>query len=241
MTPQKDMNDLLHDSKEKQDHFRVVVFGSARTKPGEPAYEEVFQLGKKIADAGYDIVTGGGPGAMEAANLGHEASKNEDNVDSYGINIKLPFEQSVNPGVEIAHEHERFSTRLDEFMSLANIVVITQGGIGTCLELFYTWQLIQVKQMAHIPIVVVGDMWPGLFEWMERDMLSRGMFSPEDMDVLHFANNCEEAMEVINDWHDAWESLGGGNCVNCKKYQLKGKPYTVLFDENEEGHKHVHG
>jgi len=240
MPPKAHMHHVF-DNEEKKNRFRVVVFGSARTKPGDPVYEEVFQLGRAIADAGFDVVTGGGPGAMEAANMGHESSDNEANVDSYGINIKLPFEQSVNGGVEIAHEHERFSTRLDEFMSLANIVVITQGGIGTCLELFYTWQLIQVKQMCHIPIVVVGDMWSGLFKWLKEDMLSRGMFSEEDLDVIHFAKDCEEAMEVIHGWYDAWEDLGEGACLNSKVYALKGRPYTVLFDENEEGHKHVHG
>lgn len=239
MNPKADMNQVFGD-KEKENRFRVVVFGSARTKPGDPVYEEVFELGKDIADAGWDVVTGGGPGAMQAANMGHEASENEDQADSYGINIKLPFEQSVNPGVEIAHEHERFSTRLDEFMSLANVVVITQGGIGTMLELFYTWQLIQVKQMCHIPIIVMGDMWPGLFEWLENDMLSRGMFSPEDLDVIQFAKDGEEAMELIRGWHDAWVELGDGACFNSKMYKLEGQPYTVLFDENED-HEHSHG
>ncbi|MBT6068370.1 LOG family protein [Candidatus Peregrinibacteria bacterium] len=235
MNPQNtDINEVF-ENEEKKNRFRVVVFGSARTKPGDSAYEEVFKLGKKIADKGFDVVTGGGPGAMAAANLGHADSENEGVVDSYGINIKLPFEQSVNKGVEIAHEHERFSTRLDEFMSLANVVVITQGGIGTLLELFYTWQLIQVKQMSHIPIVVVGDMWDGLFEWMKRDMLSRGMFSEEDLDVINFADNCEEAIEIIEDWHSKWEELGGDDCLDCKKYKLKGKPYKVLFDQSEEG------
>ena len=170
---------------------------------------------------------------MEAANLGHESSDNDKNVDSYGINIKLPFEQSVNGGVEIAHEHERFSTRLDEFMALANVVVITQGGIGTCLELFYTWQLIQVNQMCNIPIIVVGDMWDGLFEWLETDMLARGMFSPEDLDVIHFAKDCDEAMEIINDWHDALKELGDGACINWNTYKLNGKPYKVLFDKHD--------
>ncbi len=233
MNSQKANIDEVFGSEEKKDRFRVVVFGSARTKPGDESYDEVFKLGKAVADHGFDVVTGGGPGAMEAANLGHAASVNEAAVDSYGINIKLPFEQSVNEGVEIAHEHERFSTRLDEFMSLANIVVITQGGIGTMLELFYTWQLIQVKQMSHLPIVVVGDMWNGLFKWLEDDMLSRGMFSEEDLNVIHFAEDCDDAMDAILAWHETWEELGGNDSMDCKKYKLEGKPYKVVFDQRE--------
>ncbi|MDP4008699.1 MAG: LOG family protein [Candidatus Peregrinibacteria bacterium] len=235
MASKSDINEVFEDE-EKKNCFRVVVFGTARSKPGEKAYDDVFELGKKIADAGFDIVTGGGPGAMEAANMGHDASENEKTVDSYGINIKLPFEQSVNPGVEIAHEHERFSTRLDEFMSMANVVVITQGGIGTLLELFYTWQLIQIKHMNHIPIIVVGQMWEGLFEWMKKDMLSRGTFNEEDLDTIHMVDNVDAAMEAIIGWHDAWEELGSSTL----KYELKGHPYKVLFDHNA-GDGHYHG
>lgn len=239
MVIKQDFSEVFH-NEEKKNRFRVVVFGSARSKPGDKAYDDVFRLGKMIADNGFDIVTGGGPGAMEAANLGHESSSNDKNVDSYGLNIKLPFEQRINPGVEIAHEHERFSTRLDEFMSLANVVVITQGGIGTLLELFYTWQLIQVKQMNHIPIIVVGEMWRGLFEWMKKEMLSRGTFNEADLDVLHLVDDMDSAIEAISGWHDVWEDLGGDSAIKMKKYELDGKPYRVVFDRNK-GDGHYHG
>lgn len=228
----KDINDLLSDESLKE-RFRVVVFGSARTKKGDGVYDEVFKLGKAIADAGFDIVTGGGPGSMEAANLGHESSTNEKTVHSYGINITLPFEQSVNEGVEIAHEHVRFSTRLDEFMSLANIVVITQGGIGTCLELFYTWQLIQVKQICNIPIVVVGDMWDGLFEWLESSVLTKGMFSEEDLSVINYAKDCDEAMDIIENWYEIYGALGKDACLNSNVYKLDKNKFKVLFDKSE--------
>ena len=238
MVKNTDYSSVFSDE-EKKNRFRVVVFGSARSKPGQKAYEDVFRLGKMIADAGFDIVTGGGPGAMEAANLGHESSQNDKNVDSYGLNIKLSFEQRINPGVEIAHEHERFSTRLDEFMSFANVVVITQGGIGTLLELFYTWQLIQVKQMNDIPIIVVGGMWRGLFEWMGKEMLSRGTFNVEDLDTIHMVDDVDEAMEAIIGWHDAWKDRGGDTGMELKKYELKGKPYRLVFDHNS-GDCHSH-
>ncbi len=226
------------ESEELRNRFRVVVFGSARSKPGDPIYKEVYELGKAIAEHGFDIVTGGGPGAMEAANLGHSSAANENEVDSFGLNIKLPFEQSINKGVEIAHEHTRFSTRLDEFMSLANIVVVTQGGVGTCLELFYTWQLMQIKQMTHIPIVLVGDMWNGLIDWLEEDVLTRGMFNKEDLNVVHQVKDCNEAIEVIDEWHRAWTELGDKVAYQYNMFEAKeARPYKVIFDRHDNRKK----
>ena len=208
-------------------HFRVVVFGSARPKPGDELYEEVYKLGGAIADAGFDIVTGGGPGLMEAANTGHQSRAKElrakglnGHVHSFGINIKLPFEQVINPGVKISREHERFSTRLDEFMSLANVIVLVPGGVGTMLELFYTWQLIQVKHMCNIPIILVGDRWKGLLRWLRDTPMEEGMFTEDDFQILKFVKNCEEAMTAIEEWHELFLESGDSACLNWKKYEI---------------------
>ena len=178
-------------------------------------------------DMGFDIVTGGGPGLMQAANMGHQAtakmlkdSGGDGHVHSFGINIKLPFEQEINPGVKISREHERFSTRLDEFMALANVVVLVPGGVGTMLELFYTWQLIQVKHMCNIPIILVGDMWKGLIEWLKDVPMKEGMLSRKDIHSLKYVANCEEAVDAIQEWHELFSQEGENACLNWKKYEL---------------------
>lgn len=224
-----DQKDIFCKEAMDPSHFRVVVFGSARPKPGDALYTEVVHLGAAVADMGFDIVTGGGPGLMEAANVGHQvraAELREAGVDghvhSFGINIALPFEQHINPGVKISREHERFSTRLDEFMALANVVVLVPGGVGTMLELFYTWQLVQVKHICNIPIILVGDMWEGLLTWLKDVPMEGGMFSLDDLHVLKHVKNCEEAQEAIQEWHDLFVEKGEEVCLNWKKYGLNG-------------------
>jgi len=227
MTESENQKDIFCQEAMERGHFRVVVFGSARLEPGDELYEEVYQLGGAIADMGFDIVTGGGPGLMQAANMGHQAtakmlkdSGGDGHVHSFGINIKLPFEQEINPGVKISREHERFSTRLDEFMALANVVVLVPGGVGTMLELFYTWQLIQVKHMCNIPIILVGDMWKGLIEWLKDVPMKEGMLSRKDIHSLKYVANCEEAVDAIQEWHELFSQEGENACLNWKKYEL---------------------
>ena len=125
------------------EHFRVTIFGSARLKSDDPRYKQIQSLAKMVAKEGFDVVTGGGAGIMEAANKGHkEGRKGNKDIHSFGLNIKLPMEQVANKHLDIKKDFERFSNRLDYFMYLSNIVVVAPGGIGTLLELYYTWQLV---------------------------------------------------------------------------------------------------
>jgi hypothetical protein len=179
--------------------YRVVIFGSARVKPEDILYKEVFNFAKKIGGLGCDIITGGGPGLMEAANAGHQAGT-PDKLNpslSIGLNIRLPREQNPNPELDVVENHERFSTRLDEFMMLSNIVVITPGGIGTLLELFYTWQLLQVKQLTNTPIILVGQMWKGLLEWIRENPLQHKYLDPLDMDLIIHVDTYDEAFNEV--------------------------------------------
>jgi len=202
--------------------FRVAVFGSARTKPGQPAYDEVVELGSRIEKIGADVITGGGPGMMEAANVGHHREDLKDgkrDLHSIGIGIELPFEQHYNSAVDITEDNEKFSTRLDTFMRLSNAVVITQGGIGTNLELFYTWQLIQVGHTCKMPIILFGHMWEELMDWMKKYQVDQGLVSPEDLDVIHVAHTVDEVMQILQDTQDAFESDDYSGCVNWDKYK----------------------
>lgn len=207
----------------KGDDFRVVVFGSARLKPGNEYYDDIYRLGFEIGKMGADVVTGGGPGIMEAANSGHyDGSKGNEEGKSIGIGIELPFEESMNRHLDIKEEHKYFSTRLDTFMRLSNIVVVAPGGAGTLLEFAYTWQLIQVGHIYKMPIVCVGEMWQGLMDWIEETMLRDGLISEGDTDYIHVVKDCSEAMEVIRKQHDLLVESGKGFKGNLMCYGVDG-------------------
>lgn len=193
--------DVLFQNIKGSGHFRVVLFGSSRIKKEDQLYKDIFKFGREIGERGFDIVTGGGPGTMEAGNLGHSEFSKEARAHSFGLNIKLPFEQKLNDGVNVSHEHERFSTRLDEFMSLAHIVVVADGGIGTLLELFYTWQLIQAKHIHRIPLILVGPMWKELLIWMEKFPLKNFMIDDDDLKIVKCVDNFDEALSLVDKWY----------------------------------------
>ncbi|KKP38945.1 MAG: hypothetical protein UR28_C0011G0005 [Candidatus Peregrinibacteria bacterium GW2011_GWF2_33_10] len=200
--------------------FRIVIFGSARVKPDDQIYQNVFNLAKRLGEAGHDVITGGGPGVMEAANLGHRAGTPEkDNpARSIGLNIRLPMEQYDNKGLDLQETHDRFSTRLDEFMLLSNIVVVADGGIGTLLELFYTWQLIQVKHISRMPIVLMGPMWRGLTDWIKKEPLSKNYLNKEDLSFVIHADNSDEAFEVVQSTYEVHSRLGDKMCITPSMY-----------------------
>lgn len=200
--------------------FRVVVFGSARIKKNDHLYEQVFSIGKAIGAMGADVVTGGGPGLMEAANSGHRAGKAQgDDAESIGIGIKLPFEESMNKHLDFEEHHEHFSTRLDQFMRLSNIVVVAPGGIGTLLELSYTWQLIQVGHICKIPIILMGKMWKDLIEWVKREMVAEQLVSEHDLDCIHIVKNEHEAIALIKETMQMYENGVYDNCLNWEVYK----------------------
>ena len=189
-------------------HFRIAVFGSARIKPGDKIYKQVYELSKEIALKNYDLVTGGGPGIMEAANAGHDEGDISGKAESIGLRIELPFEQDVNDFVEIRSSFERFAERLETFVKLSDIFVVCPGGIGTLLELSYCWQLVQVKKISYKPIILVGEMWERLIYWVIDFALKDGLISSADFDYIYIAKNNQEAMELIDEFKKQQDEKG---------------------------------
>src|SRR5262245_39693698 len=148
------VNNLTRLKPSKSEHYRVTIFGSARAKPGSFVYEEVKRVATALADMGCDIITGGGPGLMQAANEGAAAANAPQRNRSVGIRVELPFEQDVNPFVELAFEHKAFFSRLHHFVLTSDAYVVTPGGIGTVLELTLIWQLLQVKHVRDTPLIL---------------------------------------------------------------------------------------
>ena len=188
----------------KRKDFRVTIFGSARIKEDEKIYKQVFNLAKDLGKHRFDVITGGGPGLMEAANAGHEAGDKENFSDSIGLAIKLPHEQFDNPHLDLSRHFAKFSDRLDNFMALSSIVVVMPGGVGSCLEFFYTWQLIQVGHIHPIPIILVGKMWKKLMKWVKKYPLKMELISPKEMIGIHVVNDNEQAMKIIMKTHEEY-------------------------------------
>src|SRR6516165_8913996 len=179
------VNNLSRLRPSRRERYRVTIFGSARARPGTLAYEEVKRLAAALAELGCDIVTGGGPGLMQAANEGAAAAKAPERNRSVGIRVELPFEQDVNPFVEQAFEHKTFFTRLHHFVLTSDAYVVSPGGIGTVLELMLIWQLLQVRHLHDTPLILVGKMWGDLVEWARTHLVTSNpaLASPEDMNI----------------------------------------------------------
>ena len=203
-------------------HFRVTIFGSARINKGDTRFNQVKSLAKMLGEKGIDIVTGGGPGLMQAASIGHnlgmKISKKESH--SIGLLIKLPREQKTAEFLNIKKEFYKFSNRLDNFMELSNVFVVAPGGIGTTLELFYTLQLIQVKQTCNVPVILLGNMWLPLIKWMENYPIKNKLMNKEDLGSVFLAKNSEEAMKMITQAHEHYKKGDKNICLNYKRYKL---------------------
>src|SRR6186713_2210628 len=152
------VNNLSRLRPSKRERYRVTVFGSARTDADHWVYQEVKRMCAALSAMGCDIVTGGGPGLMQAANAGAREAGAEERVQSIGIRVGLPFEQEVNPFVEQAYEHGTFFTRLHQFVLMSDAYIVAPGGIGTLLEATMIWQLLQVRQL-DAPLIFAGPMW----------------------------------------------------------------------------------
>ena len=198
------VNNLTRLKATRRDRYSVTIFGSARAKPGSVAYEETKRVAKALAEMNCDIITGGGPGLMQAANEGVDLSG--DRSKSHGIRVDLPFEQEVNPFVELAFEHRTFFTRLHHFVLASDAFIVAPGGIGTVLETTMIWQLLQVKHLENTPLILVGKMWPGFVEWARSAMLS---FEPplanaEDLNIPQCVDNGDEAITLIRRYQSRW-------------------------------------
>jgi uncharacterized protein (TIGR00730 family) len=198
------VNNLTRLRPTRRDRFRVTIFGSARAKPGTIAYEETKRLAAALSEWGCDIITGGGPGLMQAANEG--AASISSQSQSVGIRVELPFEQDVNPFVTQAFEHRTFFTRLHHFVLASDTFIVAPGGIGTVLETMMVWQLLQVGHLKDVPLILVGRMWPGLVEWARNSMLSfePPLVNAEDMAIPQCVPNADEAIALVRHCHENW-------------------------------------
>ncbi len=175
----------------------ISIFGSARTKPGQPYYELTVEVSKKLAQEGFGIITGGGPGIMEAANKG----ATEAGGKSVGINIELPFEQHANEFVnrDLNLHFDYFFVRKVMFVKYSQAFIMMPGGFGTMDEFFEVATLIQTRKMLQVPLVLVGsEYWKGLIDWMKKSMLVvEKNISPEDFDLLKLADTAEEVTKHV--------------------------------------------
>ena len=205
---------LEHQLFELEDHrfYRTCIFGSARIKPEGIEYNDVFELARYLAWEGVDILTGGGPGLMEAANKGAHHGKEERRTKSlsFGISVQLPHEPEPNLHLDIKRHHFKFSSRLDDFMRLSHSVICTPGGIGTMLEFYFSWQLIQVKHMSMRPIVLMDkSYWSGVLAWLRAEPLRRGLMAEKDFDYIHMVDGPREAFEIISKHHAEFRGAHG--------------------------------
>jgi uncharacterized protein (TIGR00730 family) len=202
------VNNLTRLRPSKSEHYRVTIFGSARAKPGSFVYEEVKRVASALAEMGCDIITGGGPGLMQAANEGASAVGAPERNRSVGIRVELPFEQEVNPFVEQAFEHKTFFSRLHHFVLTSDAYVVSPGGIGTVLELMLIWQLLQVKHVRDTPLILVGKMWAELVDWAKANLLKPqlALASPEDMTIPTCVNSADEAIALLRQHYAKWRA-----------------------------------
>jgi len=204
----KTVNTLTRLRPSRRKAYRVSIFGSARIRPRTKAYAETRQLARALAAMGCDIITGGGPGLMQAANEGARAARRG---RSYGIRVDLPFEQQSNAFVTESFEHETFFTRLHQFVITSDAFVVTPGGIGTVLETMMIWQLLQVRHLTDTPLVLVGRMWPGLVDWARTAMLSPTppLASGKDLEIPVCVDDGDAALAIVRAHHRKWKAARG--------------------------------
>ncbi len=172
----------------------VSIFGSARTKPDHPYYQLTEEIARLLSDAGFSVISGGGPGIMEAANKGAFAGKSP----SIGLNIELPHEQSGNPYQDISQNFKHFFMRKVMFVKYASAYVVMPGGFGTLDELMEAITLIQTGKSRKIPIILVGSQfWGGLVAWVQQTLVGEAMVSPSDMDLIQVIDEPAKIVEAI--------------------------------------------
>ena len=183
----------------KIDRPAVTLFGSARVREGDPAYAAARAVGRAFVGRGWAVVTGGGPGAMEAGNRGAR----EGGGLSVGFNIGLPHEQGMNSYVDLGYRFEHFYARKVAFVKAAEGFVIFPGGFGTLDELFEALTLIQTGTVRNFPVVLFQrTYWQGLLDWVRERLLAEGMIAPADVELLHVTDDVAEAVEVVVDCYE---------------------------------------
>jgi predicted Rossmann-fold nucleotide-binding protein len=217
------VNSLTRLQPSRQERYRVTIFGSARATPGSFAYQETRRAAAMLAAMGCDIVTGGGPGLMQAANEG--ASTAPERARSIGIRVELPFEQDANAFVAQVFRHRTFFTRLHQFAIASDAFIVAPGGIGTLLEMVMIWQL-QVRQLADTPLILVGPPWPTLIEWARRAMLA---FDPpladaKDLAIPRCVASADEALAIIKAHHATWLRAQAAGTTSPRSSRARAKP-----------------
>jgi uncharacterized protein (TIGR00730 family) len=193
----------------RRDRYRVTIFGSARIDPGHWVYAAVRDTAAELTRLGCDIVTGGGPGLMQAANEGVKlADPDGTRQKSVGIRVELPFEQDVNAFVTEAFEHKTFFTRLHHFVLVSDAFIVTPGGIGTVLETLMVWQLLQVRHLHDTPLILAGRFWDGLLEWAGAEMLrpDAPLVSPGDLKIPQVLPDGPSIVRAIREHHGRWKA-----------------------------------
>ena len=177
----------------------VSIFGSARTPPGHPYYELAEGIARRLSDAGFSVISGGGPGIMEAANKGAWFGKSP----SVGLNIELPHEQASNAFQNISHTFRHFFTRKVMFVKFATAWVIMPGGFGTLDELMEALTLVQTGKTRRMPIILVHEpFWRGLLDWMRGALVAEGMIAAADMDLVQIHNEPQAVVEAIFNYYE---------------------------------------
>jgi uncharacterized protein (TIGR00730 family) len=198
------VNNLTRLRPTRRDRYRVTIFGSARVRSSDFAYQETKRVAAELAAMDCDIITGGGPGLMQAANEGAAAAPGKSH--SVGIRVDLPFEQDVNAFVAEAYEHRTFFTRLHQFVIASDAFIVAPGGIGTVLEAMMVWQLLQVRHLEGVPLIFVGRMWHGLVDWARASMLHADppLASPEDFRIPRCVADADEAVAIVREHRERW-------------------------------------
>jgi uncharacterized protein (TIGR00730 family) len=178
----------------------VSIFGSARTKPDNPYYQMAEEIASKLVRHGYGVITGGGPGIMEAGNKGAKLQGGK----SVGLNIELPFEQKPNDYIDRdkSIDFEYFFVRKVMFVKYSQGFIIMPGGFGTLDEMFESLTLMQTQKIGRFPVVLVGiKYWSGLFDWIKETMIAEGTINPDDLDLVSLVDNPTDAVKVIDDFY----------------------------------------
>jgi uncharacterized protein (TIGR00730 family) len=180
----------------------VAVFGSSKMKAGSPYYDKAVELGRRLSNAGFSVITGGGPGIMEGANRGAHEGKGR----SVGLNIEIPLEQQPNKYQDLSLSFRYFFIRKLMFVKYSIAFIIFPGGFGTMDELFEALTLSQTKRIGVFPIVLFGrDYWTGLIDWFKSTLIANNAIAPEDLDLLSIVDDIQEACEILMEYKRTFE------------------------------------
>jgi hypothetical protein len=205
------VNQLTRLRPTRRERYRVTIFGSARVPRDHWVYTAVRDVAAELTRLDCDIVTGGGPGLMQAANEGAHLADQTGARGTMGIRVDLPFEQDVNAFVTEAYEHQTFFTRLHHFVLVSDAFVVMPGGIGTVLETMMVWQLLQVRKLHDTPLILVGRMYRDLVEWCRTEMLRPDcpLASDADMSIPVCVDDGAGVLTIIRERHAAWRARSG--------------------------------